>query len=282
MNDTSASISSVAYVGGMLGYLGRSVRAKLFLIVVGALISMLVVFLADWMRAPVYLAEGMIRLGRIDGTDVMPMPGTAIHMNSAPFRRRVAEAIGDKGDGGIADFSVRPETPELALVSVSGPNEQHVTEALQAIVRTLNTDQEKLRSPFLKELNIQMAMTDTNIASLMKVRETLVTTDPTASATPGDVASLALRRSWLLELSTRNEEKLAAAIDERRALAARMGPSKTFPAMLNDDATVKQISPQPVRHALFGGAIALLALVLYAMMSGPKLARPSVSATAST
>lgn len=277
MNDTSASISSVAYVGGMLAFLGRSVRVRLLLIVLGTLITMLAVFLVDRMRTPVYLAEGTIRLGRIDGADIMPMPATAVHMNSMPFERRVAEAVGSAKDGGDAfnGFTVRPETPELASISVSGPSEQRVTEALQAIVRTLNTDQEKLRSPVLAELKTQMAMIDANIASLTKVRETLGSTDTITPSASGDAASLALLRVWLLDLLSRNEEKLAAANNERRALATRIGPSKTYPATLNDDASIRQVSPRPARNAILAGAIALLALLLYAMMSGPKLARPS-------
>ena len=68
---------------------------------------------------------------------------------------------------------------------------------------------------------------------------------------------------------------MAAANNDRRAHATRIGPSKTYPATLNDDALIRQISPRPARNAIFAGAIALLVLLLYAMMSGPKLARPT-------
>lgn len=279
MNDTSASISSVAYVGGMLAYLGQSVRARLLLIVLGTLIAMLVVFLVDWTRPAVYSAEATMRLGRVDGADVMPMAATALHMNSKPFKRRLAEAFGsaaggDKdGEQPFNSLSVRPETPELASVTVSGPSEQRVTEALQAIIRILNADQEKLRSPVLAELNTQIAIIDANIAGLTKVRETLVSTDSVTPSASSDAASMALLRVWLLDLLSRNEERLAAATNERRAFATRVGPSKTYPATLNDDATIRQISPRPVRNAVFAGAIALLVLLLYAMMAKPKLAR---------
>lgn len=279
MNDTSASISSVAYVGGMLGSLGQSARARLRLIVLGTLIAMLVVFVVDRMRPAVYSADATIRLGRIDGGDVMPMAATALHMNSAPFKRRVEEAVGSAagGDKGgeqtFNGFSVRPETPELASVTVSGPSEQRVTEALQAILRTLNADQEKLRLPVLGELNAQLAMIDANIASLRKVRETLAATESITPPTPGDPVALALRRVWLLDLVSRNEERLANATNERLAFATRLGLSKSYPATLNDDATIRQISPRPARNAVFAGALALLVLLLYAMMTEPKPAR---------
>ncbi|OAF01238.1 hypothetical protein AYJ54_29630 [Bradyrhizobium centrolobii] len=279
MNDTSASISSVDYVGGMLGYLGQSVRARLRLIVLGTLIAMLVVFVVDRTRPAVYSAEATMQLGRVDGADVMPMQSTVLHMNSAPFRRRVAEAIGSAGGGDKAEerlfdnFTVRPQTSDLASLTVNGPSEQRTTEALQAILRTLNADQEKLRLPVLEELNTQMALIDANVASLMKVRETLASMDAVAPSSSTDPASLALRRVWLLDLVSRNEDRLAVATSERRALATRIGPSKTYPATLGDDVTIRQVSPRPFRYAAFAGAIALLALLLYAMMSKPRRAR---------
>jgi hypothetical protein len=207
------------------------------------------------------------------------MPATAVHMNSAPFRRRVAEALGSTADGDKSGqqasdgFSVRPKTPELAALSVSGPSEQRATETLLTIVRILNADQEKLRLPALAELNSQMAMIEANVASLMKLRETLASTESIMPSASSDPTSLALRRVWLLDLVSRNEDRLAAATNDRRALATRLGPSKTYPATLSDDVTVTQIAPRPTRNAVLAGAIALVALLLYAMMGRPKFPR---------
>lgn len=279
MNDTSASISSVAYVGGMLAKFSRTVRPRLPLIVLGTLVAMLVVFLADRARAPLYAAEATMRLGRLDGADVMQAQSTAIHMGSAAFKRRVEDALnsssgGDKGPQQILDgFSVRTQTSDLLSLTAYGASERSATGALQAAVRVLNADQEKLRAPVLAEFNSQMAMIDTNVASLMKVREALASTDSIASSASTDPTSLALRRVWLLELQSRNEEKLAATANERRALAMRLGPSKTYPATLGDDLAISQVSPRPLRHALFAGTIVLLALLLYTMLSRPSLAR---------
>lgn len=279
MNDTSACISSVAYVGGMLTHLGQMVRARLLLIVLGTLLAMLVVFLADRARSPVYAAEATMRLGRIDGADIVQPQSTALHMDSAAFKRRVEDAMppsagSDRGPGkALSSLSVRPQTPDLLLLTVQSASEQSANAALEAAVRVLNADQEKLRAPILTELNIQMAMIEANIASLMKVREALASTDSISPSASADSASLALRRVWLLDLQSRNEEKLAGATSERRGLATRLGPSKSYPATLNDDAAIRQISPRPVRHAIFAGAIVLLALLIYTMLSRPNLVR---------
>jgi hypothetical protein len=278
MNDSSPSLSSVAYLGGMLGYFSQSVRARLLIIIAGPLIATLAVFFADRTRPAVYSAEATMRLGRIDGVDVMQAQSTAIHMNSPAFTRRVAEALGASSGGNMTagqilnSLSVRPETSDLLSLTIHADDERRATEALQAIVRVLNADQEKLRAPVLAELNGQMAMIDANLASLMKVREMLASTDTITPSASSDPASLALRRIWLLDLLSRNEAGLAGATSDRRALATRLGPSKTYPATLGDDIAVRQIAPRPIRHALFAGAIALLALLLYAMMSRPRSA----------
>lgn len=206
----------------------------------------------------------------------MPMPATVLQMNSESFKRRVAKAAGltegDESSGErISDnFSVRPETAELALLTVNAPSEHGVIELSQAIVRTLNANQQKLRVPVLDELNSQMSLIDANIASIMKVRATLASSDSIGPPTSSDPAAIALRRTWVLDLISRNEERLAAANNERRALAARLGISKTYPATLNDDLVIRQTSPRPGRNAAYAGAVALLVLVLYAMMSKPR------------
>ncbi|MFK4500876.1 hypothetical protein ABIF86_005167 [Bradyrhizobium japonicum] len=279
MNDTMASPSSVAYVRGMLTHFGRLVRARLPLIVVGTLAAVLVVFLADRARPTFYAAEATMRLGRIDGADVMQPQSTAIHMDSVAFKRRVEEAMnassGDKDREHILEgFSVRPQTADLLSLTVHGTSEQSATSALQAAVRVLNADQEKLRAPLLAELNSQMGIIDTNIASLMRIRESLTSKDSISPPAATDPASAAIGRVWLLDLQSRNEERLAGATNDRRALATRLGPSKSYPAVLSDDVAIRRVSPRPVRDALFAGAIVLLALLIYTMLSRPNLARP--------
>ncbi|MCP1764429.1 hypothetical protein [Bradyrhizobium japonicum] len=273
MRDATASLSAVSYVGGMFSYLTRAVRFRLKSVVLIPLVAALVVFVADWMRPVGYAAQAVVRVGRVDGAEVAPMSSIVFQMNSASFKRRAFGTADSSADGDakarrliLDSFDVRPATSEMLALSVGAPSEQAATEALQAAVRTLNADQEKIRAPALSEVNTQIALVDSNIASLIRVREELASL---GSIGVSDPASLMLRRVWLLDLIVRNEEKLVAATNDRRALAERMGPSKTYPATLSDDVTVRQVSPNPLRHAIFAGAIVLLIMLVYAMVSRP-------------
>lgn len=276
MRDTTASISTVAYIGGMFSFLARSVRFRLKTVVLTTLVAAVVVFVGDWMRPVVYAAQGVMRVGRIDGADVAPMSSIVLQMNSTSFKRR-AFGSADASAGGDAksrklildSFEVRPATAELLTLFVGAVSEQAAAEALQAAVRTLNADQEKIRAPKLAEINTQVGLVDSNIASLTRVREALASPGSIAPESANDPASLMLRRVWVLDLIARNEEKLAAATNDRRALAERTGLSKTYPATLSDDVTLRQVSPSPLRHAIFAAAIVLLIMLVYAMVSRP-------------
>ncbi|WBL76445.1 hypothetical protein I3J27_25890 [Bradyrhizobium xenonodulans] len=276
MRDTTTSISTVAYIGGMFSFLARSVRFRLKTVVLTTLLAAVVVFVGDWMRPVVNAAQGVMRVGRIDGADVAPMSSIVLQMNSTSFKRR-AFAGADASAGGDAksrklildSFEVRPATAELLTLFVGAANEQAAAEALQAAVRTLNADQEKIREPKLAEINIQVGLVDSNIASLTRVREALASPGSIAPESANDPASVMLRRVWVLDLIARNEEKLAAATNDRRALAERIGLSKTYPATLSDDVTIRQISPSPLRHAIFAAAIVLVIMLVYAMVSRP-------------
>ncbi|OSJ21480.1 hypothetical protein BSZ19_49660 [Bradyrhizobium japonicum] len=260
----------------MFNYLARSVRFRLKSIVLIPLVAALVVFVGDWMRPVGYAAQAVVRVGRVDGAELAPMSSIVFQMNSASFKRRAfgtadSSAAGDaKARRLILDsFDVRPATSEMLALFVGAPSEQAATEALQAAVRTLNADQEKIRALALSEVNTQIALVDSNIASLIRVREELASLGSIGPSAASDPASMILRRVWLLDLIVRNEEKLVVATNDRRALAERIGPSKTYPATLSDDVTVRQVSPNPLRHAIFAAAIVLLIMLVYAMVSRP-------------
>lgn len=277
MRDTTASISTVAYIGGMFSFLARSVRFRLKTVVLATLVAAVVVFVGDWMRPVVYAAQGVMRVGRIDGADVAPMSSIVLQMNSTSFKRRAFGSANASTDAKsrkliLDSFEVRPATAELLTLFVGAMSEQAAAEALQAAVRTLNADQEKIRAPKLAEINTQVGLVDSNIASLTRVREALASPGSIAPESASDPASLMLRRVWVLDLIARNEEKLAAATNDRRALAERIGLSKTYPATLSDDVTLRQVSPSPLRHAIFAAAIVLLIMLVYAMVSRPTLA----------
>ncbi|QPF93881.1 hypothetical protein [Bradyrhizobium commune] len=280
MSERQAQISIAVYADELSTFFGRSVGRRLITIASGTLAVMLIVFLVSQMMPAIYTATATVRLARVDGQDLSTPQATAVQMNSPAFinRAMAAASAADRGDDRnrrtiLDNFDARPKTSDsLTLVAAAASAEQ-VRNALEAAIRQLNNDQEMLRGPLLSDINAQIAVTDANIASLMRIRESLATADSITPSAPGDPSTLALRRVWLLDLTTRNEERLAIASAERRALEARIGPTKTYPASLSDDVTVVQVSPRPVRHAIFAGAIALLALLLYAMIRTPGQAR---------
>ncbi|MBM7484094.1 hypothetical protein ACVWWI_002587 [Bradyrhizobium sp. USDA 3686] len=280
MSGLEMRISVVEYVGELSTFFGRSVRKRLIAILSGTLVAMLIAFLVSRMLPTTYTATADVRLARVDGADLMTPQATATHMNLRAFLIRALDAPGlaegraDRGRGLIPDsFYARLGTSSSLTLIATAASEQQARNALEAAVRQLNQDQEKLRDPLLSELNGQLTLANTNIASLMRIRESLATTDSITPSASGDSVALAFRRVWLLDLMAKNEEKLAAATVEQRALTARIGLTKTYPASLSDDVVIVQVSPQPLRHAIFAGAIALLAMVLYAMIRMPGPAR---------
>lgn len=281
MNDDSVGVSSVKYLGGMAGFVGRAVRVRLILIVPAVLAVLLVVFLVDRMRPVVYAATGSVQLGRVDGAELMSLEASSLHMNSKSFRRRVLKGMNLTGRDGRAgelifdSLNARPQTTGTLLLVVRAPTEEQGRQALETAVSQLNEDQKRIRAPFLSELNSQLAVVDANIDSLRKIREALANPGSLSSETSADAASVALRRVWLLDLLAKNEERLTAAMRERLALGTRLGLTKTYPAMLDDDAIVTQYSPRPARNAMFAGAIVLLVLLLYAMVRPPASVRTS-------
>ncbi|MCK1582952.1 hypothetical protein IVB03_26185 [Bradyrhizobium sp. 168] len=280
MDKTQRRISLAEYVGELSTFLGRSVRQHLIVIPLGTLAAMLVTFFLSQTVPATYSARASVRLARLDGQDLMTPQATAAHMNMRTFLTRALGTAGPADGSNQRDrslildsFNARPNTSDSLTLVLIATSEQQALNALGATVQQLNKDQEKLRSPLLSELEAQLALADSNVASLTRIRESLATSDSIMPSTTGDAAALALRRVWLLDLMARNEEKLAAANAELRALATRKGSTKTYPASLSEDVLIAQVSPQPVRHALFAGAIALLALLLYAMIRLPRSAR---------
>ncbi|WP_439409352.1 hypothetical protein ACNJX9_14675 [Bradyrhizobium sp. DASA03076] len=280
MSEVQPRISVAEYVGGLSTFLARSIRKRLSTIALGTLAAMFAVFLVSQMMPATYSATAGVRLARVDGADLMTPQATAIQMNLRTFLTQALDAAGpavgrdDRGRSLILEsFNARPNTADSLTLVVTAASETQARDALEAGVNQLNKEQERLRAPLVSELDAQLALADANIASLTRIRESLATSDSIAPSASGDPAALALRRLWLLDLATRNEERLAAAKVERRALASRLGPTKTYPASLSDDVTTAQSSPRPVRHAIFAGAIALLALLLYGMIRMPGPAR---------
>ena len=281
MSGVRPQISLDGYVGGLSRFLSLAVRNRLSMIAIGTLAVMLAVFLVSQLASATYTATGGVRLARVDGAELMTPQATAAQMNQRMFVARALDASGaaaDRNDRGrnllLDSFTARPNAADSLTLVVTAASEKQARDALEAVVNQLNKEQEKRRAPVIEELNDQLALIDANIGSLTRIRETLATSDSISSSTPDDGSSLVLRRVWLLDLTTKNEERLAAARAERHDLVSRMGPTKTYPASLSDDdVSIAQSSPRPVRNAIFAGAIALLALLVYAMIRMPGSAR---------
>ncbi|WP_128926858.1 hypothetical protein [Bradyrhizobium guangxiense] len=280
MSNAQPQISILEYFGGLSTFLDRSVRKRLGMIAIGTLAVMFAVFLVSQMAPATYTATAGVRLARVDGADLMTPQATAAQMNQRMFLVRALGASGavagpdDRGRSLILDsFNARPNVADALTLVVTAASEKQARDALEAAVNELNKEQEKLRAPLVSELSAQLALEDENIVSLTRIRESLATSDLISPSAPGDASALVLRRVWLLDLTTKNEERLAAANAERRRLVSRMGPSKTYPASLSEDVIVVQSSPRAIRHAIFAGAIALLALLVYAMIRMPGSAR---------
>lgn len=280
MSEVQPRISIAEYIGGLSTFLGRSVQRRLGTIALGTLAVMFAVFLVSQMMPATYTATAGVRLARVDGADLMTPQATAALMNLRTFLARALDAAGlvagrdDRGRNLIlGSFNARPNTADTLTLVVTAASEKQADDALEAAVSQLNKEQQKLRAPLISDLDAQLALADANIASLTRIRESLATGESISPSASDDTSALALRRVWLLDLTTRNEERLAAANAERRGLASRAGPTKTYPASLNDDVVTVQLSPRPIRHAVFAGAIALLALLLYAMARMPGSAR---------
>jgi len=280
MSSVQPQISILDYFGGLSTFLNRSVRKQLGTIAIGTLAVMFAVFLVSQMAPATYTATAGVRLAQVDGEDLMTPQATATQMNQRSFLVRALSASDevagpdDRGRNLILDsFNARPNVADALTLVVTAASEKQARDALESAVNELNKEQEKLRAPLVSELSAQLALEEENIVSLTRIRESLATGDSISPSAPGDASALVLRRVWLLDLTTKNEERLAVANAERRKLVSRMGPTKTYPASLSEDVTIVQSSPRPIRHAIFAGAIALLALLVYAMIRMPGSAR---------
>lgn len=280
MSNAQPQISILEYFGGLSTFLDRSIRKRLGTIAIGTLAVMFAVFLVSQMAPVAYTATVGVRLARVDGADLMTPQATATQMNQRTFLVRAldaSDAVAGRDDRGrnliLDSFNARPNVADSLTLVVTAASEKQARDALEAAVKELNKEQEKLRAPLVSEISAQLALEDENIVSLTRIRESLATSDSISPSAPGDASALVLRRVWLLDLTTKNEERLAAANAERRKLVSRMGPMKTYPASLNEDVIVVQSSPRAIRHAIFAGAIALLAMLVYAMIRMPGSAR---------
>lgn len=274
-------VSGDKYLRGLFTFLCRTMRRHLLLLILLPLVAMAVAYLAAPQLPPVYSAQGSIRIGRVDGTEA-PV-GAVSRINSSPFKQSLVQAMNlslpDNSRSAQLIFSsltARQETADSVAVTVRATTAQQAREALIAVVGLLNEQKQKIRGPLEADLKEQLATYDTTIAGLLATRESLsvlAKDDPKEVA--ADPTAAALSRMWLLDLLSRNDQRLSQARAERRALSIRLGAWNTYPAALVDDAFVSTGSAvaRPVAIAIFAGGVVFLMVLTGILFRESKVAR---------
>jgi hypothetical protein len=283
-NDMScppATVPGDQYLGGLFMFLYRAIREHLLLTILLPLVAMTIAYLAVQQLPPVYTAQGSIRIGRVDGAEA-PV-GAATRISSLSFRQDLVRAMSSSLSDNdrpaqliFASLSAKQETADSVAVTVRATTAQQARDALTAVVGLLNEQQQRIREPLEADIKEQLATYDVTIAGLLATRESLsalAKDDP--KEVPADPASAQLRRIWLLDLLSRNEQRLNQAGAERRALAARLGAWNTYPAALLDDAFVSKgfLIARPVAIAVFTGGAAFLMVVIGILLRESKAVR---------
>jgi hypothetical protein len=282
MTTPPVMVSGDKYLRGLFMSLCRTMRQYLLLLILLPLVAMVVAYLAAPQLPPVHTAQGSIRIGRVDGVEV-PV-GAVSRINSSPFKQSLIQAMNltqpENSRSAQLIFSTltaRQETADSVAVTVRASTAQQARDALVAVVGLLNEQQKRTRGPLETDLKEQLATYDVTIAGLLATRDSLsVLAKDDPKAVPEDPTSVALSRMWMLDLVSRNEQKLNQAKAERRALSARLAAWNTIPAALVDDAFVSTGSPvvQPVAIAIFAGGAVFLVVLIGVLFRESKAVRP--------
>jgi CHASE3 domain sensor protein len=282
MNVSRGNVPGDQYLGGLFMYLCRTIRQHLFLTVLLPLLAMAIAYVAALQLPTIYTAQGSIRIGKVDGVQAVSPAGAVSRMNSLSFKQRVAEAMNSAGGRNQpvqffpGNLTARQETADTVAVSVRAASPRQARDAIAAAVNLVNEEQRRTLGPLEAEIKEQLAASDTTIASLAQTRESLLAlAREDSKGASGDPAFAAMLRVWLSDLVSRNEERLAAAKAEQRALSARLGEWRTYPTTLLDE---PYTSPgfavaRPVTIAIVAGTVAFLVLLVVAMLRTPKVLR---------
>jgi hypothetical protein len=270
------------YLSGLWMFLFRTIRANLFLIFLLPLASMLIAYVAALQMPTVYAAQGSVRIGRVDGAEAISLMGMVSRINSLAFKQRVVLGMNFPEDTRPArlifsSLAARQETTDAVGVRVQATTAQQARDILAAAVDLLNEEQRKIRDALEADIKEQLATSDATIASLLETRASLSALAKEESRdAPGDPASAMLRRVWLSDLVSRNEQRLVAARSERHVLSTRLGAWRTYPTALLDEPFVLPgfAIASPLTIAIFTGAVVFLIFLLRAMLREPKTVRP--------
>jgi hypothetical protein len=281
MSDARGVISGDQYLGGLVGFFCRSIRQHWPFAMLLPLVAMAAAYFAALQLPPVYVAQGSIRLGRLDGAEAVSLLGAASRISSLSFKQRVVRSMNLPGAEAerpaqliFGSLTVRQETPDTVAVTVRAVTDRQARDAVDIAVGLLNEEQRKIREPLEADIREQLAASDAAIANLLEARDSLsALAKEESKAAPGDPASATLRRVWLSDLDSRNEQRLAAARAERHTLATRLAVWRTYPTALVDEVFVSPsfaFAP-PATVAIFTGVIIFLGFLLSAAFRGSKV-----------
>ena len=160
-----------------------------------------------------------------------------------PALRRPVRVLASAGDRNrpvqliLGNLTARQETADTVAVSARS---QRPASPRRHSRRSQSGDEEQRRTPGPLEADIKerLAASDTTIASLVQTVDSLLAlAREDLKGVSGDPAFAALLRVWLSDLVSRNEERLAAAKAEQRALSATLGAWRTYPTTFSTNPT---------------------------------------------
>ncbi|MEH2554060.1 hypothetical protein V1286_001589 [Bradyrhizobium algeriense] len=285
MSVSSTTVPGDHYLSGLLTFLYRTIRANIFSTVLLPLASMLIAYVAALQLPTVYTAQASIRIGRVDGGEAISLTSAVSRINSLAFKQHVVQGMNFPAAEGarpaqliFGSLTARQDTAaDTVGVSVQATTAQQARDIVAVAVALLNEEQRKIQGPLETNIKEQLATYDATISSLLETRDSLaVLTKEDAKAASGDPVLVALRRVWLSDLVSRNEQRLAAARSERNALSARLGGWRTYPTAPLDELYVSSgfAHARPATIAIIAGAVVFLIFLFRAMLRESKAARP--------
>ncbi len=281
MTEERILISGDHYLGGLLLFFYRTIRRHLLLLVLPTVVVMALAFFVARQLPPVYGVQVSMRIGKVDGVEAVNAQDTMLRINSQSFKRHVLQSMNFSADNDrsaqlvLTSLTSRPETANTLAVFVRAATKQDVRRAVDVTIRLLNQEQEEIRGPLVADINQQLVASDANIARLLQARDTASALTKAAFEAPQPESAAAIsQKILLLDLVSRNEQELANAQTERRVLARRLSPLRTYPAALvdADSAAPARMSLRSSTAMIVGGALTLLVCLLYAFILKPRIA----------
>jgi hypothetical protein len=285
MSASPSTVPGDQYLLGLLMFLCRTIRANLFLTVLLPLASITIAYIAAQRMPIVYTAQASIRIGKVDGAEAISLMGAVSRINSVSFKQRVVQGMNFPAAEGtrpaqliFGSLTAKQETAaDTVGVSVQATTAQQARDIMAVAAALLNEEQRKIQEPLETNITEQLATYDATISSLLEARDSLAAlTKEDTKASSGDPVLVSLRRVWLSDLVSRNEQRLAAARSERHALSARLGGWRTYPTTVVDELFVSSgfAHARPATIAFIAGAVVFLTFISRAMLRESKAVRP--------